>query len=187
MSDLTIARRYAQALFELARERNLLETVQDDLARVMRGVQESGELKRMLADQLVPAAEKKSVFRKVFGPVVAKETMNFLLLVLDKRRERFLEDMHREFLAFVNDARNIVEAEVRSAVPLSAGELQALQGRLAQASGKEVRLSNRVDPALVGGLVVKIGDRIYDGSVKRRLGDLRQRLRQADFREIGVR
>ncbi len=181
MKDLTVARRYAVAVFQLAEERNQVERVQADLAQVIQTIAASADLRKLVADQRVPAHGKKEVFRQVFAGAVSVITMNFLLLVLDKGREAHLEAIYQQYTARVRHRQNIQEAEVRTAMPLGADTLSALADRLGQSTGGQVVLTTKVDPSLLGGMVLKIGDRVYDGSVATRLKTLQNRLCQADF------
>ncbi|MEW6661872.1 MAG: F0F1 ATP synthase subunit delta [Bacillota bacterium] len=186
MSDVTIARRYARALFELALERGQMAAVDEDLAALIKLIQENQDLKRFLADQLIGPERKKELVQTVLAGALSKTTLHFIMLVIDKRRERLLEVMYREFRSCINQSANILEGEVGSAVPLDREDLAQLEEKLSAAIKKKVLLTNRVEPALIGGLVVKLGDRVYDGSLRYRLTALKQKLRQTDFSQIGV-
>lgn len=176
MSEQTVARRYALALFQIAVEQDILGQVEQELAQIIQTVNESPELKRVVEHQLITSREKKKVFAELFSGRVSWLTMNFLNLVLDKRRERYLNHIYRQFVVLANEARNILEVEIRSAIKLSQQVLDALAKKLGQSTGKNIRLVERVEPHLKGGAVLKVGDRIIDGSIATRLERMKKHL-----------
>lgn len=187
MSDLTVARRYAQALFELAREQDQLDAVVADLRQVLETVEGHGGLQAMLRHRRIPPAAKQEVLGQVFAGSVGALTLNFLRVLVEHRREESLAETCRQVIHLADAARGVQEAVVRTAAQLPEAELQALRERLRQVTGKQIVLRQQIDPSLLGGVVVKIGDRVYDGSIRRRLATMRQILRQTELREIGVK
>jgi len=179
MLNKAVARRYAAAFFSLALEKGLVDSLERELAEVVKTVDENPDLQRFLDNPMVVVAEKKKVVDEVFGGRLSNLTLDFLKVVLDKRREAYLKDIYNEFVKRANEARNLVDVEVTSAKELSQADLTALEARLVKMTGKQVRLTTKVDPALIGGLVVRIGDRVIDGSVTKRLELLREALLQA--------
>ncbi|MHB1418323.1 MAG: F0F1 ATP synthase subunit delta [Bacillota bacterium] len=186
MSDQTIARRYAQALFNISREKNQLDEIDAELKSVVETLHLHPGFKQLVEHKLIGPDKKKEIFHRIFQDSISQLVMNFLFLVLDKRREHYLEQIYRQFEIYANQTRDIVEAEVRTAVQTPPEELQALEEKLVRITGKKVRLAAKVDPALVGGIVVRIGDRIWDGSVTRRLNSLKRQLESVNFVQIGV-
>lgn len=179
MLNKAVARRYAAAFFSLALEKGLVDSLEKELAEVVKTVDENPELQRFLENPMVVVTEKKKVVDEVFGGRLSELTLDFLKVVLDKRREAYLKEIYNEFVKRANEARNLVDVEVTSAKELSQADLTALEARLVKMTGKQVRLTTKVDPALIGGLVVRIGDRVIDGSVTKRLELLREALLQA--------
>lgn len=186
MSDKTIARRYAQALFVLAREKDQIKKVGEDFGLVYGVIQENEELKKVIQHQMLDREAKKKIVSEIFGKRVSRTMLNFLLLVIDKRRERYLGEIYEEFLNYYHQALNIMYAEVQAAFDLSEPQAKSLKDKLSSITGKDVRLDKKVVPALLGGLIVKINDRVYDGSVAGRLKDLKEYLSRAETRQIGV-
>ncbi|MHB1125888.1 MAG: F0F1 ATP synthase subunit delta [Bacillota bacterium] len=187
MSDQTIARRYAQALFNIAGEKDQLDQIDAELKNVVEAVHDHPGLKKLVEHKLVRPDQKKEIFRRIFQDKISQTVLKFLFLVLDKRRELYLEQIYRQFEIYANQTRGMVEAEVRTAVETPPEALKNLEDKLARVTGKKVRLTVKVDPALVGGIVVRIGDHIWDGSVTRRLNSLRRQLESVNFVQIGVR
>jgi len=149
-------------------------------------VKEYEDVRKILDHPRVTAAQKNELLSSLFGGRVSQVVENFLALLVDRRREVFLLDIIDEYVNIANRARNIVEAKVTSAVELTGEEKEKLTGTLRRITGKEVRPTYAVDAALLGGVVVRIGDRILDGSVRNYLASLGESLRQIEVREIGV-
>jgi F-type H+-transporting ATPase subunit delta len=181
-----LASRYAQALYELAAENQELDQVEAELGVVAATLSEVPELASLLYHPQVPMAAKKDTVIKVFGTQLGDHVRNFLLLLVDKRRETALAAIVKEYKALANAARNITEAEVTTAMPLSEGERQALAAKLSTVTGKTVTLAAKVDRRIIGGVIVKIGDKLIDGSVVRQLAMLEAALRKIEVTKIGV-
>jgi F-type H+-transporting ATPase subunit delta len=169
------ARRYAEAAFEIAERDGTTEQWLDQLGRVGEALSD-GEIVRRLEDPAVPLETRSSALGQALGADVLPQVRNLLELVLRRRR---LEDVSRialEFRRLHNRRAGIVEATAISAAPLSESDIAELRSRLVDIAGSRVDLSLEVDPALIGGIAVRIGDRLIDGSVRGRLERLRTRL-----------
>lgn len=171
-----VARRYAQALYEIAEATNNLLVLEQELKAVAETVEGSKELQKALYHPQVLPAEKKKVLQALFGSTYSKETMNFLGLLVDKRRENYIVGIAAEFVALANKSRNAAAATITSAAELNEEQKQEILKVLAKLSGKEVDPTFAVDPSLIGGVVVRIGDKVIDGSIKTRLATLKSRL-----------
>jgi F-type H+-transporting ATPase subunit delta len=173
-----VAARYAQALFDVARDTNTITETENELRGVLQTVKDSRELQQVLYNPQVPVDLKKEVIKEVFGAHVSKKTLNFLCVILDRRREVYLKDIVAHYIALADETRNVIQAEVTSAVELPAAHKEDLMSILSRMTGKEIRISYHVDPEIVGGLVVRLGDRIIDASIKRQLERLRDSIRE---------
>ncbi|WP_337999113.1 F0F1 ATP synthase subunit delta [Desulfofalx alkaliphila] len=171
-----MARRYAQALYEIAVDNNKLDAMEEELKGVSQVVESERGIQRILYHPQITAAEKREVLKQLFEGRVSETIMNFLYLLMDRQREAYLNDIVVEFIHLANAARNKVDAQVVSAVELSDGQKEQLAGVLNKLAGKEVSPEYKVDASLIGGLLVRIGDKVIDGSVKHKLESLRQRL-----------
>lgn len=176
MLNHAVARRYATALFELAQEKNQIDQVEQELDVVVGVIDANPRLKAVIDDVVIAAEVKQDLMKKLFADKVSPLLLNLLQVVARKRREGYLSDIRRAYVDLANHARGLVEVEVRSAVPLGEETLTNLEGRLVARLGKRVRFSTQVAPELVGGLVVRVGDQLMDGSVKTRLQRMRERL-----------
>lgn len=175
MLEAAVARRYAAALFMLARERGLDDRLLGDLEAIARAVNDYPELRRVVEHRLLTADDRLRALTAVL-PGLSEQAVNFVRLVLRKRRERHFDAIHREYSRLLDQSRGVVEVEVRAAADVPAGTLARLEKKLASYAGAAVRLRVERDPAVVGGLVAKIGDMVIDGSLAGRLRQLRRGL-----------
>ncbi|MBE3586829.1 MULTISPECIES: F0F1 ATP synthase subunit delta [Desulfofundulus] len=173
-----VAQRYAQALYELAETQGLVDQVEQELKSVEEIVASSREFQKVLYHPRITAQEKKDVLKNIFSGKVSPITENFLFLLVDRQREAFLSDIVDYYISLANRARNIVKAEVTSAIELTREEKKKLGEVLNRITRKKVQTVYSVDPALIGGVVVRIGDRVIDGSLRTRLASMREHLRQ---------
>ena len=169
MLNMELGRKYAKAIFELACEDDKLKEYGADLAKVQQLYTQCPELKAYLCNPNIQPEEKKSLLREVFEGGVQEMVLNFLLLLIDKRRIQIFDAIAHIFTELSNEARGIVVADVTTAQPLAEAQEKALAEKLERVTGKKIALRRHSDPSLIGGVVVRIGDRRIDGSVKGRL------------------
>jgi F-type H+-transporting ATPase subunit delta len=169
---------YARALFEAARQERKVEQVASDLASLAGAVEEVPELQAFLSNPEVEPAGKAAVFGEIAGD--ADELVrNFVQLVAEKGRAGELVEMNRELEALVAREQNRLAVELTTAYELSDEEAQSIVGAIEKASGRKVEATRTVDPALIGGIVLKVGSFLADGSVRGRLERLRRELATA--------
>ena len=176
MRSTTLARRYAGALFDEARRLDEIDTVESDLGLMSHTLQTIPDLRQAITHPLIPSSRKKEIITRIFESSAQLVTLQFLCLLIDKRREEILEDVEIEFVQLANDFRNIQPVMVTSAIPLTAEEQSALAAKLNQFTGKQVELLMRQDESIIGGMTIKIGDTVIDGSVRGYLADLENRM-----------
>ena len=176
MSAQRIARRYAQALLESAIAENQLEVIEADIQTLAKAGASSSELRSLMRSPVVDNSKKSNVIKEVFGNAVSPLMMRFLLLMIHKNREMYYTDVIREMGVLCDEHRNIVRVDVTSAFELDAKERSAITSKLEAKLGKTVIASYLIDPAIVGGITVKIGDTITDSSIRRQLEMLRASL-----------
>lgn len=177
MAEL-IAKRYAEALFEVAQEDNNLQPVREELNFVGKCLKENQDFEKLLNTPLVNSSEKKEIFTNIFKDQFSSEILNFLYILVDKGRINFIHDIIKEFNHMMDASKNMVEGVAITAVDLDKETLLKLQVQLSMASGKNVKLQNKVDKQIIGGVLVKIGDKVIDATLKNRLGHLKQQLSQ---------
>lgn len=171
-----VARRYALALYEEAHARGLVETVDADIETLDSAFKGSRELAAAMASPVISREKKEAILGRLFQGSVSELTMRFLGLLVSKDREDLLGETVQTYAALRDERLNIVEATVRSAQPLASAEADRLRQRLEAQTGKSVRMRMTVDPGLIGGLVVRVGDVVYDRSVSHQLKTLRGQL-----------
>lgn len=175
-----VAGRYASALFELAREQNQLDQVDQDLGKFQAMLDGSADLKRLVNSPAFAAEEQDRALKAVMDwASVGATTSNFLRVVARNRRLFAAEDMIKSFRQQLAQHRGEMVAEVQSALPLTEEQTAALKETLKASYGKDVRLDAKVDPSLLGGLIVKVGSRMFDSSLKTKLSNLKVVLKGA--------
>ncbi len=178
-----IARRYAQALHEQAAEQNAVARVDDDVALLRETMEASPDLAQTLASPVVPRAAKERIVDALFGERLSAVTVNFLRFLIEKGREESLAGIADAYQALRDTQQGIVEARVKTALAMPESEQKALRKALEARTGKQVRLRVAVAPELIGGLVIRLGDTVYDGSVRNKLAELREKM---DTREVSL-
>jgi len=189
MINGALARRYSQALFEIASETSL-DLVDGDLRELTKLVEENEEVRNVLLHPHISFKNKKAVMDELLGKEFGKTTRNFLHLLIDKRRENLLPDIQREFTKLADEARKVVEAKIVSAVELSAPQLDNLKKVIgSMMTGKDIRVIRDVRPELIGGVLIQVGDRVMDGTVAHALNRMRVGLRKTSEKpqEVGVK
>jgi len=183
----TVPRRYAQALLMIATERDALEQYEQELGQFREALLANPKAKELIENPRVLLAEKKRVLDSLIKKFACPIVYNFLHLILDKRRETLYLDVIKAYNKYADEARNIIDAEVWSAVELTTKDHRDLTKKLTHLTGKNVRLQNRIDTSLVGGIKVRIGDTVIDGSVTKKLFLLKSQLQRTQLKEIGVK
>jgi F-type H+-transporting ATPase subunit delta len=170
----SMAGRYAAALFDLAKEERLLPQVEADLKAFRTLLDDSADLRRLVRSPVISAEDQAKALdallaRAGFSPLTA----NFFRLIARNRRLFAVADMMRDFRALLARERGEVSADVASAHPLNPDQLTALKDALRVQIGKDVQVNTRVDPALLGGLIVKVGSKMIDSSLRTKLNNLK--------------
>lgn len=173
MMDGRIVRRYAAALFNRAQAAGVVDAVESDLGLIAYSLETIPRLEQAMTSPLIPAAKKRAIVTSVFSGKIQEITLYYLYLLIDNRREGIAKETEAEYVRLANEARGIVTARVTSAVELSESELAALRAKLSGYTGQQVEVSAEVDPSLIGGIVVRIGDRVMDGSIAGHLQRIR--------------
>jgi F-type H+-transporting ATPase subunit delta len=181
MTSRAAGARYARALFDVARKESDIDAAGRDLAAFAQLVAGHDLLPRLLANPAIPSARKRAVVEQLLAraqfssPLVGK----LLLLLADRDRLALLPEIAAAYQDQLMRHAKVVRAQVVTAVDLPADRIAALQQGLAQATGRQVQLETRVDPAIIGGAITRIGSTVYDGSVTRQLEKMKEALKGA--------
>jgi len=171
------AERYARALFSLASDQGRVADVGEELATLVEAMRQVPALRDVLVRPLHPAKERRAALRAVGERIGLSPLMlNFCSFLIDQRRTRDIEAIHERYVRLAEEAAGRVRGEVISAAPLDGGQLERLRTALARQTGRSVDLEVRVDPALLGGVVARVGDLVFDGSLRTQLAQLRASL-----------
>jgi F-type H+-transporting ATPase subunit delta len=174
-----VAGRYATALFELALEENALEKVEADLNRFNQALDAVEDLNRLIRSPVFSAEEQESAITAILEKIeIEGLTANFLKLIVRNRRLFAAPDMIKAFRALLARHRGQTSAEVTSAMPLEEGQVRALQAALKAALHRDVQLDQKFDATLLGGLVVKVGSRMVDSSLRTKLTSLKHAMKE---------
>jgi F-type H+-transporting ATPase subunit delta len=175
----TVADRYAGALFELAVEANALPAVEGDLSRFADMLGESADLRRLVRSPIYAATEQERAVGALLDKAgIGGLTSNFIRVVAGNRRLFTMPDIISAFRRRFAAHRGEIAAQVTSAEPLNERHVAALKEALKASMGKDVALETRVDPALIGGLIVKVGSRMIDGSLRTKLNSLKLAMKE---------
>ena len=170
MTLQSIARRYATALFDVTRKNNSLDAAQAGLVSFVALTNGSPELATVFASPAVPALKKRAVADALVAQLnVSPEIKNLIAALGDRDRLGLVADVAAAFDARVRQEKQILQADVTTAVPLSADRAAALAASLGKALGGTVTIEQHVDPSIVGGVIAKVGSLVFDGSVTRQL------------------
>jgi F-type H+-transporting ATPase subunit delta len=169
-----IAEPYAQALMSLAQSNNLTDQIGEDAQSLLAVMNESEDLRLLIDSPLVEAEKKKAVLRQIVGEQVHPYTLNFLLLLVDRGRIFLLPEVCKQYQALLRQLKQAVLAEVTSAVELTDEQKESIKQKvIAATQAQQVDLDVRVDPDLLGGVVIKVGSQVFDASLRgqlRRIG-----------------
>ncbi|MFN3467144.1 MAG: ATP synthase F1 subunit delta [Candidatus Brocadiales bacterium] len=176
MIEKAVATGYIQALFEVARARGLFHETEKDLEKVAQLLRENHELKKILLCPAIPRERKIKLLDSLLAPHLNPFVINFLRLIVDKRREEMLNFILEGYKPIADLVGGVARAVVQTVVPLTEERFAILRDTLERLSGKKVEVRTELKPEILGGVVITIGNKVIDGSVRSRLENLRKRL-----------
>ena len=179
MISAVLSRRYARALLDLAQRREDLKETHQDLESVARVFERDHRVRRFFEAPSISRVEKESFLEKRFKPKLNKNVYGLLVVLLRRRRYDHLVAIAAEFHKLAEEAQGITRAVVRTAVPISDRQADALTRSLNKRTGRKVTLSREVDPTLIGGVALSLDHKVIDGSLATELWRLRRKLREA--------
>ncbi len=180
-----IAVRYAQALFDLAKGKNQIDEQLAELLKAQLILRDHSALAKALQSPTIPSAAKKSILEKVFKGRISDTTLYTFYVMVNKNREAYLDPIIENYRELVRQNRGQVEVVVQSPAALGAPLAKQLEEKMRAYTGKQVELKFEVVPELLGGVVIRIGDRIIDGSVRHQLNQIHERLSKAGAAAVG--
>ena len=170
-----IARRYAQAIFEIGRKQNTLDRTLDDVREIAR-LFAHRKLAYLLREPKIPAQRKETAIRQALASKVLPSSLNLALLVVQRELVDLMQNIARELEQLVLDDKNQAIAQVTTATKLDEAQLDLVKKALERRTGKTILMQTKVEPDILGGVIARVGDQIIDGSVRYRLAALQQQL-----------
>lgn len=167
---------YAKAIFDLAEAEDAVETVEKQLFAIARSFKTSDELRDNLGNPQLPLERKQGVIDDLLGTRASTLTHGLVSFLVGQGRATELPDIVDRFVEIAAESRSKAVAEIRSAVPLEQATVDRLAAALSRVTGKSLEVKTIVDPEVVGGIVARVGDTVIDGSIARRLAELREAL-----------
>lgn len=181
---------YATSLYEVCQKSGGDKAVQetlDELEAILTMAHKDAAFNEFLASRVLPAKDRARSLRAIFEGKISSRTLTFLLVLNDKDRLGRLPSMYEAFHAKAQEAFGRLEVDVHTAGPISSADLDAIRDRLASALGKDVVAHHRSDPAMIGGLKLRFGDRLVDGSIATRVRRLRDQLTEGGAARVRAR
>ncbi|WP_374166523.1 ATP synthase F1 subunit delta [Arcticibacter sp. MXS-1] len=178
MSEIQVASRYAKSLIDLAEEQNALEPIKSDIESFLQVVKSNAQLAAILRNPIINPDKKLAILDSLFGSNFNKVVLAFFRIMVNKGRAEVLYSTAKEFMNEYNKRKGIVKATVTSAAPLSAANLKAIEEVVKSATSSQVMLETKIDKDLIGGFVLKVGDRQFDASLVNNLNKLKKEFAQ---------
>ncbi len=180
MINSGIAKRYARAFFDIAGEDKLYEKYYEELSGFAGIVQRDKNLREFLANPIFEQTEKKAVVEAIIQKIAMSEmTTNFLKLLVDKKRIGLLAEIADYYRELMDEVLKRVRVSVKTAFPLPVSVTEEIKQGLEQMTGKQTEVTIEEDQSLMGGIVIRVGDTLYDGSIKTQLSNIRNLLGEA--------
>jgi len=176
MAEQDLIRGYAQALFAMAAAEGDLEQVEDELYRFGKTVEREGRLREALTDPALPTDRKRAVIEELLGDRASPHTISLVAFLVEQGRAKDLPKIIEALAELAAERRQAAVAEVRAAVTLDDKRRRALAKALSEATGKDIELKVLVGPSVVGGVVARVGDQVFDGTIRRKLELAREQL-----------
>ena len=176
MLNIQLASKYATAIFEIAKDENNLDGYDKDLSRIRADVFDIPDAVKFFQNPLVPQQAKKDLLKRAFDKEISATVMNFPMLLVDKKRIGVFKEIHDIFTSLKNKEQGILIADVTTAFTLSKKQQDALIKKLTTLTGRKIKVRTHKDASILGGLILKIGDKRIDGSAAGRLRALQNSL-----------
>jgi F-type H+-transporting ATPase subunit delta len=178
MSEIQVATRYAKSLIDLAGEQSSVETIRKDIELFLETCRANPELQAILKNPIISLDKKANILDGLFSGKVHEMILSFFKIVVRKGRAEILFSTAKEFITQYNVIKNVVKATVTSASPLSTENISQIEGVVKESTNGEVILTSIVDPKLIGGFILKVGDKQFDTSISSKLNKLRKEFEQ---------
>ena len=175
--ELIIAMTYGKALFDAAKELDMIDEIKEEIDTIDHILKQEPQFSELLCTPAVPAVKKKTMIREVFEGRISRQTLSFLYILVDKGRFFHYHRIVKEYLRLMDEYRGEAYGKVYSAVPLSAEQIAKLEAETGKLLHEKIRLKNKVDQSLLGGVKIMVDGKIIDATLRAKLEDLRYKLK----------
>lgn len=173
MNEKKVSSRYAKAIYSLAKDSNLQDTILSDFTLILKTIADSKEFSNLVESPVVSSKKKYDIFKEVFENSISDTTYSFIKLLTEKSRENLIDDIAYQYELIYNEANNRLPVIIYSAVELDEDAKSQILSKLTEWTKKTILSEYKVDPSIKGGLKIKISDWIFDASVQNQLDKLR--------------
>lgn len=175
MAQLVI-KRYATALFDIAKEKEAIDAFEEQVKTIYEIIKQQPEFISLLDHKRISHEEKIKLLETTFEGRVNNELVGLLILLVTKKRQIYILDILQEFLRLVKEAKGQVKATLTSAIPLSNEQLAQIKAKLEKSTQKTIELETVIDKSIIGGMIIRVGDKVVDSSIKGKLNGLKSQL-----------
>ena len=178
MAEHRISKRYARSFMEESIKNENLETAKSDIVLIDQQLEANPDLLNMLKSPVINSGKKKIIIKQIFVKQLHPETLSFLGLLIEKKREFLIEDIIRSFIEQYNEIKGISRVKVSTAVALNELQEKEIIRQLEEKTGRKIELEKEIDPQLIGGIVIRFDNMLYDTSIRHQLQNSHQTLIQ---------
>lgn len=171
-----VEKRYAAALFDMAAETSALDMYESEVKTVLEGIKEAPDFTAVLKNSKISIEEKISLVERIFTDKIESPIVGLMVLLIKKGRQNDILEVLNAFLEMVNHHRGIVKATVTSAVPLKDKQLEEIKAKLEAGTKNKIELETIIDTNIIAGLIIRVGDKVVDASVKHKMQTLKKQL-----------
>ncbi|MFZ4463283.1 MAG: ATP synthase F1 subunit delta [Bacteroidales bacterium] len=172
MKNTLLAKRYAKALFDLAVDDKVLEPTRQDMKLVAEVLEQNRELRKLMANPVIPPSRKKLIIRKIFADHIGKHSVKFLEILVSKGREQEITAIAKQFYELYLEYKNIALVDITTAVPIEEKQRERMLKLFSQKTKYTLQMNEKVDPEIIGGFIVKMNDFKYNASVSEAISRL---------------
>lgn len=176
MSESRVAARYAKSLLELAQEKNLLDAVTSDIRQLLSILEKQSDLWNVLKSPIIKSDKKSTLMHTLFDSKFQPLTLSFFDILVRKKRESFIKVIAHAYIEQYNELKGIIKARVISATPSDEAFSKRMVSYIEQQTGKKVELSVKTDANLIGGVIIQVGDQLFDATIAGNLRQIKQEL-----------
>ncbi|HKL34037.1 MAG TPA: ATP synthase F1 subunit delta [Tangfeifania sp.] len=176
MNESAIAVRYARAVFSLAKEKEIIDSLKNDMELIHGVCKDSADFNLLLKSPVIRTSQKTRLISQIFKNKVHPVTLNFLLLITRNNRETFIQAISRDALDFIRREKNIKPAILTTAIAIDKAFISEIEKIMEKELGGKIELTSRVNPDIIGGLILRVGDKQLDASIKTQLRNIKQDL-----------